>query len=59
MLTCNAFMVAISYRINIFKISVLISNIVNINVYVIYINKNSWESSVFKRVKTTMLLWPN
>ena len=56
MLTCNVFMVAISYRINIFKISVLISNIVNINVYVIYINKNSWESSVFKRVKTTMLL---
>ena len=49
-------MVAISYRINIFKISVLISNIVNINVYIIYINKNSWESSVFKRVKTAMLL---
>jgi len=56
MLTCNVFMVAISYRINIFKISVLISNIVNINVYIIYINKNSWESSVFKRVKTAMLL---
>ena len=52
MLTCNMFMVAISTRINIFKISILISNIVNINVYVIYINKNSWGSLViFKNVK--------